>query len=255
LAHQLAELRGRLRPFDVRRGAGPAALGRLEVTAALLPELAGHAPGFVRLGLELDRLLASVAADPAVWPRTLDPFLDDLADFLDDRLATHDRGDDPAAGPGWERQRSFWSRAGAPREIIPVLERDLDLWVGRWPGGQGPVVLSVAGALRREQVRGRLEALGLETVVPAAGDSAAAVAAGIGARAILADDLEPDRSLTRLARHRPGNGDPALVLVSAGECHPGAENARARRLGADGAWCEPWLADDLFRILHHPSHS
>jgi hypothetical protein len=96
--------------------------------------------------------------------------------------------------------------------------------------------------------------MGLETVVPPDKGSAEALAAGMGAQAILADDLEPERSLTRLARRRPGAGDWALILVSAGDCHPAAENARARRLGADGAWCEPWISGDLFRILHPPSH-
>lgn len=239
LALELAELRGRLRPFDIRRDAGPAALGRLEVTAALLPELAGRAPGFLRLGRELDRLLILIAARPEVWPPDRDSHLDDLADFLDDRLTIHDRGDDPAAGPAWERQRSSWRRVG-------VDEED--------PDEAGPVVLAMAGALRREQVRGRLEALGLETIVPPAGDSAGALAAEMGARAILADDLEPERRLARLARHRTGNNDRTLILVSTGNCHPAAEDARARRLGADGAWCEPWLAQDLFRILHHASH-
>jgi hypothetical protein len=286
LAHELAELRGRLRPSPSPSGADPAALGRLQVTAALLPELADRAPGFLRLGLELDRLLARIVAEPGIWPAILDPFLDDLADFLDDRLAACDRGDDPAAGPGWEERCSVWRRLGTPREMMAVLEREMRRWEGRWPdagpavaadwrafraaadrvfaggdagssvepAGGGAVVLSLGGALRREQVRARLAAMGFEIVAAPEPGCEEALAAGIRARAVLADDLEPGRRLSRLVRQREGDRSWALVLVATGDCDPAAENARARRLGADGAWCEPWRPDELRRILQHPSH-
>ena len=73
--------------------------------------------------------------------------------------------------------------------------------------------------------------------------------------AILADNLVPNNHLSHLVGLRNGGGtDCPLVLVSSGNGKLERENARARRLGARGAWCDPFLPPDLNRILQHASH-
>ena len=68
LARLLAELHARLRLSRPGSPRPPRALDRLQVTAALLPELSALDSGFVSLGRSLDRLMAAVEDDPSSPP-------------------------------------------------------------------------------------------------------------------------------------------------------------------------------------------
>jgi hypothetical protein len=251
LAQVLAELHARLRLSPSGSGRPPAALDRLLVTATLLPELSARDVGFVPLARSLDRLMAAVEADPSLWPDHLDHSLDSLADFLESVLAASDEG---AATLGeedeWRHQENLWSASSGPDGTTG----DGGDCPGPRPIAGGMVIVAVDGDLRREQVRDRVRAAGFEAV-PAEVDDVLGLAEEAGAVGILADDLEPGRNLARLAVE----ADPAgrrcpLILLSAGKCDPVVEADRARRSGANGAWCEPWDPIVLVRILQYPSH-
>ena len=244
LARVLAELHARLRLSRSGSDRRPGALDRLLVTAALLPELSALDRGFVSLGRSLDRLMAAVEDDPALWPDALDRPLESLAEFLEDVLAAADAG---AAVPGeeeaWRRQIRLWSGDEEPEGSADELG-----------AAGGLVILVVEGELRRAQIRERVRAAGFEAVA-ADIDDVRALAEAASAVGILADDLEPGRNLTRLGesgRQRPPGC--RLVLCSAGICDPEEETTRAVRAGAAGAWCEPWDPEVLGRILQPPSH-
>jgi hypothetical protein len=109
-------------------------------------------------------------------------------------------------------------------------------------------VVVVDSRQRRDQIIERLVVAGYEPVPAANADEASRLSDELDPAVIVADDLEPTRHLPRIADRRGGKSCP-LVLISGGRRDPAAESARAGRLGALDAWCEPWRSDDLTRIL------
>lgn len=117
-------------------------------------------------------------------------------------------------------------------------------------GDAAQVVLLVESVLRREHLLKKLRAGGLAVQTAATAAEAAVLAASSGAvRAILCDDLEPSRNLSRLSpRRREGGGLPALVLVTGGSGNPAEDLRRARSRGADGVWTEPFNTDPFANV-------
>lgn len=166
---------------------------------------------------------------------------------------------------GWEQR---WCDAGLTPDQEAELHRrwltfraygDAMFGVGelemRTEGSPDPVeaaevVLLVESVLRRDHLLKKLRARGLEVRTAATAAEAAALAASPEqVRAILCDDLEPSRNLSRLGAGRRGGGTlPALVLVTGGSGHPAEDLRLARSRGADGVWAEPFSADPLADI-------
>ena len=112
------------------------------------------------------------------------------------------------------------------------------------------VVLLVDGVLRREQLLHKLQDLGLAAQATTSPEAAMSLVRPQGrARAIICDNLEPSNHLVHLGRLNVSPKDrPALVLISTGPGHPAAELQRARNLGADGIWTEPFNTQPLAGI-------
>lgn len=129
--------------------------------------------------------------------------------------------------------------------------------VGATPSGQ--LLLLVESVLRREQLLQRLHAVGHDAR-PAASlqDALDCLRQPTRTRAILCDNLEPSHHLTRLALKKETlqqeNGPlPALILVTGGSGNSAADLKRARGLGADGVWAEPFKNDPISGLFGEES--
>lgn len=115
--------------------------------------------------------------------------------------------------------------------------------------GEG-VILLVDSILRREQLLHKLQGMGFSAQTTATPETAMSlVRSQERARAIICDNLEPSNHLIHLGRLKKGQkGRPALVLITAGSGSPTADLQRARNLGADGVWAEPFNTQPLAGI-------
>jgi len=158
------------------------------------------------------------------------------------------RDPEGALAKGWSGFKDRGDVAFTPR---PGVGDEVD-----GSGQRGPVILVLDGPFRRDQLISRLDGEGYESVPVSGPREAAGLEPDLRPVAILADNLVPNNHLSHLVGLRNGGGtDCPLVLVSSGNGKLERENARARRLGARGAWCDPFLPPDLNRILQHASHS
>ena len=113
----------------------------------------------------------------------------------------------------------------------------------------GELHLLLDSRLRREQLVDRLRGWGYDLrALHSAEEAAAIIRHGEGdCRAILCDQLVPGRNLGQLVRLRRqmGIGFPTLVLVTSGTGEAAVDLQRARALGADLVWTEPFQRDPL----------
>ncbi len=111
------------------------------------------------------------------------------------------------------------------------------------------MVVLLESRMRLEQLQDRLRQWGYELLVAADARQAVALAGRRPAacRAILCDQMVPGRNLGALLRLRQEVQDPLppLVLVTSGSGDSRADLQRARAMGADLVWTEPFAADPL----------
>jgi CheY-like chemotaxis protein len=117
------------------------------------------------------------------------------------------------------------------------------------PGLGWQVVLLVAGKLRREQLTHKLNGLGYGVLkVENVAEVLARNAQEGPVRAIICDNQEPTNHLASLASlgqqlQTADGGLPPLILVGPASGHSQGAPHRARALGADGLWVEPFALD------------
>ncbi len=120
---------------------------------------------------------------------------------------------------------------------------------GDQPGLGWQVVLLVAGKLRQEQLTHKLSQLGYGVVKAESVAGVMALNARQGpVRAIICDNQEPTNHLASLASlgqqlQTAEAGLPPLILVGPASNHSRGAPHRARALGADGLWVEPFVLD------------
>ena len=115
------------------------------------------------------------------------------------------------------------------------------------------VMLLVASPFRQDQLREQLSEAGWVVEVAAdPQDMMTRVGTEHPPEVLLCDNLEPSLNLTavreQLAALTP-SARPALVLVAAAGASSQRLRERARRLGAIGAWADPFRLADLIHIL------
>ncbi|MFN2371091.1 MAG: hypothetical protein ABR506_08055, partial [Candidatus Krumholzibacteriia bacterium] len=110
----------------------------------------------------------------------------------------------------------------------------------------GPVALLVASPFLRGVLASRLDAAGRLTVSVADPAHVPVLLAGPAAPVlILCDNEEPTNHLLRLRRLLGEGIGPPLVLVASGGGSDRVRARRARAVGADAVWPEPWRAEQL----------
>ena len=125
------------------------------------------------------------------------------------------------------------------------------------PPGAPILVLLVDSSFLRERLRDRLQEAGFRVEVPEdPGRARELLEREPTVQAVLGDNLEPTRHLVRLAaevaEHAMGRVPP-FILVAGGALVHGEGDRRARALGAEAAWADPFRAADLRRILQRLS--
>jgi len=235
----LAELadRLRLRPGGGVAGTAPAWISRL-LAAARLWRVVGDETGLqgcgdLAAGLEAvaEAVHAGGALDDATAARLglIDAALTDL-------LARRDAGLTPArlaADPAW-------------RTLVPHRAGRAPAVAAAGPVADAAVVLLVGSPFLREILASRLAAAGHATVSAAAPADVPPLLAGPRPPAlVLCDNEEPTNHLRALRRLLAGAPGPALVLVASGTGPAAGGVRRARAVGADGIWPEPWRAEQL----------
>ena len=128
-----------------------------------------------------------------------------------------------------------------------------------WDLGDGPeeILLLVDSAFRRDEIREKLSDRNYRVEMPC--DPAQAlefVTTGPPPRAVLCDNLEPTRHLTRMKEGLalvPKGANIPLVLVVGSSLAGTADLDRARKLGAAAAWREPFDPVEFNRILQRLS--
>lgn len=230
---ELAELADRLRRSVAQApGAMTAAWAGRFAAAARCWRQVGRETGlgeFAELAASLESVAAALTAAGA-----LEPDATAALAAADARLAAllqrYDAGLSGAAlraGPGW-----------------PLLGAALPASAGAGPAG--PVALLVASPFLRGVLSSRLDAAGRVTVSVGDPGRVPALLAGPGAPTlILCDNEEPTNHLRRLRRLLGEGAGPPLVLVASGGGSDRVRARRARALGADAVWPEPWRAEQL----------
>jgi len=119
------------------------------------------------------------------------------------------------------------------------------------------VLLLVDSTFRRNQIKDKLSDRDYRVEIPC--DTAQTLeflSTGPSPRAVLCDNLEPTRHLSKIRAGMsalPGVANIPLVLVAGGPLAGSMDKARARTLGADAVWKEPFDHADLSRILQRLS--
>ena len=129
---------------------------------------------------------------------------------------------------------------------------------GSGPGRSAPLLLLlVDSTFRRDQITEKLAGHDYRLEVPCdPGQTLEFLTSGSVPRAVLCDNLEPTRHLDRV-RDGLAAGTATvtvpLVLVVGSSSTGAADLQRAKSLGAEGAWREPYDPADLQRILQRLS--
>jgi CheY-like chemotaxis protein len=274
LADLVAELRERLRPFmsaaDERLAAregeadrsseepaaqqpgplGPA--GRASLAARLLAVVLGDRRDRTsrQMGQALEHLAATLAATPApLCGSALEGGLGRLALELEQLARVWDRKIDADLCEAWRSLREvgdgLWPPPGG--EVVGSAQKDAAR-PPREPRRSGVLWLLVAGRLRGQTLRRRLEAAGWS--VACLSDPASAVVRLDEERptAIICDDAAPARHHSRLRRLLPSAAPP--VITVRGRRQTAAADARG---GPDDlVWLPPFSPGDLAaRIGRH----
>ncbi len=125
-------------------------------------------------------------------------------------------------------------------------------------GGVPLYLLLVDSTFRRDQITEKLVDHENRVEIPGdPGQTMELLEAGNTPRAILCDNLEPTRHLTRVKDGLTAGQaivKVPLVLIVGSSSHGAGDRKRAKSLGAVGAWREPYDPADLNRILQRLSH-
>lgn len=233
----LAELANRLRLSVAAApgGAAPAWAGRFAAAALCWRQLGRECrlADFAALAAGLDELAAVLAQDCGLDPAAT-ARLAAVDAGLTALLERHDAG-----VPGAELcALPEWGALG-PGRAAPV------------PGPAGPagdraVALLVASPFLQGILVSRLDAAGRLAATVATPEALLPLLAGPRPPVlVVCDNDEPTNHLRRLRRLLGGRAAPALILVaSAGGTVRGRER-RARAVGADAVWPEPWRVEQL----------
>ena len=279
LTELVAELRERLRPFmtsppgqpsppETGQALGPS--GRAALAARLLVVLLGsrQGPAAAAVAKAFGELAEALAITPAPLPGSaLEDGLRRLAREFEDLALALEAGEVRGLERAWSSLREVGDRLWPlepGRRSEPVTGRAMTPHAGpapapapaaAAPAGTGStesapqrlaVWLLVAGGLRRETLRRRLEQAGLAVVCPA--DAATAVARLTRERpaAVICDDAAPARHGSRLQMLLPAAAPPVILV-------------RGRRAGAvesrQGEWLPPFRTADLLARLGEPGSS
>ncbi len=123
--------------------------------------------------------------------------------------------------------------------------------------GASLFLLLVDSTFRRDQISEKLAKHDFRVEIPGDhGQMLDFLAAGSEPRAVLCDNLEPTRYLSRVRdglAAGPGTVKVPLVLIVGGSSSLASDRQRAMSLGAEGAWREPYDPADLHRILQRLS--
>jgi CheY-like chemotaxis protein len=174
-----------------------------------------------------------------------------------------------------------WDRRWALDDLTPIRAKDLGRrwrrlkeqgdhlflageFTGAEPGradagppGAPSLVLLVDSSFLRERIRDKLQEAGFRVELPEdPGRTLAHLEREPAVQAVLCDNLEPTRHLVRLAAevadHSMGRVPP-FILVAGGALVHEEGDRRARALGAQAVWADPFRAADLRRILQRLS--
>jgi len=211
--------------------------------------------------------IAELAFDEA-WARLLDAFR-----HAGTPLAVMDEVDDLFRrwGGRWTQEnltpvqdqqlRGHWRRlrdSGDQLFLAPAEEAPEAL-DGPEPRSERPrhLLLLVDSTFRRDQIRNKLAEWDFILEIPRDPQKALELFAAESApQAVLCDQLEPTRHLSRLRQGLealPGAPKVPLILVTSASGSPGREQAMASALGAEAAWSEPYHPGELHRILQRLS--
>lgn len=174
-----------------------------------------------------------------------------------------------------------WSRHWTDANLTPVQVQQLhrrwlslrkrgdilfqtDVGMGLWAEeARGPVpgfpvvLLLVDSTFRRDQIKDKLSDREYRVEIPCdPAQTLEFLSSGPAPRAVLCDNLEPTRHLSIIRAGMsslPGVADIPLVLIAGGPLTGSVDRARARTLGADAVWREPFDQADLSRILQRLS--
>jgi CheY-like chemotaxis protein len=231
----LAELADRLR-LSVGDGSGSAGAwhNRFAAAARCWRQVAveSGSDACLDLGAALDSLAGALAetavlsADDRLALTRADAVLEGLLERRD------------AEGDAVLADRAAWLAVTAEAAAVPPAA----------PGPAGLIVLLVASPFLRATLASRLEGAGRPVLAVREAADVPALLAQAGAPAlVLADNEEPTnhlRSVRRLLAGRPGPA-PALVLVASAAEPANGRERRARAVGADAVWPEPWRPEAL----------
>lgn len=260
LATQLQELRARLAHAaggETVTSSLPTLLSRALVATRLLEHRCREEPcqGFETWLRAVADLLALLTTEPDLANRC-DRALAELVTHGEELLQALDAGDSLLASVEprkihaiHRRFLSSWSDTiiteaqGGPRPESPVPARDLPR----------RLVLLVSGLLRASELHDRLKIAGYQVVMCSEpGEVAVQLDSGTTFQAVICDQVEPSRHLSRLVQLLQERGTrirTPLILVTSGR--RADITSQAHRLGAAGVWAVPFRTRQLQELLRH----